>query len=99
MSDNGYDKNRILRYLDSPSRVGFWTIDEAVALILPSTLGLLFEFPLTGIFLSVATYMFARFIKRNIGGRLFRDAAYWFLPGVHRRNKIKIPSNIRKFIG
>ena len=51
MSD--YDKNVILRYLDSPSRIAFWTIDEMGVLFAPAAFGFIFEFPIIGIAISV----------------------------------------------
>ena len=94
-----YNNNIILRYLDAPSRIAFWTMDEAKALLGPLSLGLLFGFPLLGFSLSIISFTSLKYIKQNIGGGLLRHAAYWYLPAMENKLRIKIPSYIREYIG
>ncbi len=94
-----YTRNVILKYIDAPSRIAFWTVDEAKALLIPLSLGLLFSFPIIGFLISITSYVALKFIKQNIGGGLLRHAAYWYLPGAERKLKFRIPSNIREYIG
>jgi conjugal transfer pilus assembly protein TraL len=94
-----YNKNVILKYVDAPSRIAFWTMDEAKALLIPGGLGFLFGFPLIGLGLSIACYFILKFVKQNVGNGLIRHAAYWYLPGLERKLKIKVSSAIREYIG
>lgn len=93
------DRNVILRYVDAPNRIAFWTMDEAKALLIPASLGLLFYFPLTGLGVSIFSYMGLKYIKQNLGDGLLKNAAYWYLPKVDRKLKVKIPSATREYIG
>ncbi|CAL7960200.1 conjugal transfer pilus assembly protein TraL [Alphaproteobacteria bacterium] len=94
-----YDRNVILRYLDNPTRIAFWTIDEISMLFLPSMLGCIFGFPVSGLFISIVSYVMLKFFKNNMGGGVLKHATYWYLPLLHRSMKIKIPSYIREYIG
>lgn len=94
-----YDKNVILRYLDSPTRIAFWTIDEISSLFLPIAFGCIFKFPLIGLILSAFLYLSLKYVKQNIGGGFLRHVIYWYLPGMHNSMKVKIPSHIREYIG
>ncbi|WP_165379549.1 type IV conjugative transfer system protein TraL [Rickettsiales endosymbiont of Peranema trichophorum] len=94
-----YDRNVILRYLDSPTRIAFWTTDEMSALFLPISLGCLFKFPMTGLVLSILTYAALRYVKQYIGGGFLRHAFYWYLPGMHKSMRLRIPSHVREYIG
>jgi type IV conjugative transfer system protein TraL len=94
-----YNRNVILRYIDAPSRIAFWTMDEARGLLIPASLGFLFGFPLIGLVLSIACYSGLKVAKQNLGGGLLKHAAYWYLPKVDRRLKVKIRSEIREYIG
>lgn len=96
---NDYDKNVILRYLDSPSRIAFWTIDEIGVLFLPAAFGFIFEFPIIGIAISVVGYLTLKYIKHNIGGGVIRHAIYWYFPSMERNLKKKVKSHIREYIG
>jgi conjugal transfer pilus assembly protein TraL len=93
------NKNVILRYMDAPGRIAFWTMDEAKALLIPLSLGLLFYFPLTGLGVSIFSYMSLKYIKQNLGDGLLKHAAYWYLPRVDKKLKVRIPSEIREYIG
>lgn len=94
-----YDKNIILRYLDNPTRIAFWTVDEMAALFLPIAIGCIFGFPVTGLAMSVASYMGLRYVKQNIGDGFLRHGIYWYLPGTHKGLKKVPPSYIREYIG
>ncbi len=93
-----YDRNVILRYLDNPTRLAFWTVDEMAALFCPVAAGCLFGFPLIGAIGSALSYVGLRYLKQNIGGGFLKHAMYWYLPGMHTALKIKIPSYIREYI-
>jgi type IV conjugative transfer system protein TraL len=94
-----YDRNVILRYLDNPTRIAFWTLDEMGVLFIPIALGCIFSFPILGMMLSVSSYMLLKYIKQNIGGGFLKHVLYWYLPGMHKSMKIKIPSHVREYIG
>lgn len=94
-----YDRHYILKYMDAPSRVAFWTMDEAQALFIPSGFGFLFGFPLIGLLVALILYALLKHIKQNVGTSLMRHAAYWYLPGVHKKLKVQVLSEIREYIG
>lgn len=94
-----YHRNVILKYLDSPSRFAFWTIDEISILLVPFFSGFLLDAPLRGIICAIGGYMLLKQIKTNIGGAKLRHAMYWYLPWVHTGMKVRIPSHIREYIG
>lgn len=92
-------RNIIFKYVDSPSRIAFWTVDEAQALFIPISLGLLFSFALTGLVISIISYVALKYIKLNVGEGLVKHAVYWYLPKRERRLRYKVPSYIREYIG
>jgi conjugal transfer pilus assembly protein TraL len=94
-----YDRNVILRYLDNPTRIAFWTVDEMAALFVPLALGCIFSFPITGVILSIVIYNILKYVKQNVGGGFLRHVIYWYLPGMHRSLKSKVRSDIREYIG
>ncbi|RYE15441.1 MAG: type IV conjugative transfer system protein TraL [Rickettsiales bacterium] len=94
-----YNRNVILRYLDAPLRIAFWTIDEAQAIIIPLSIGLVFGWPLLGVISSIGCYLSLKYIKRYFGGGLLRHIIYWYFPGSFSKTKFKIKSYIRKYIG
>lgn len=94
-----YDKNVILRYLDNPTRIGFWTIDEMAILFLPIAFGCIFGFPVSGLVLSVVGYIGLRYAKQNIGRGFLTHVMYWYLPCMHKALKAKVRSHIREYIG
>ena len=94
-----YDKNVILRYLDNPTRIAFWTIDEIAAIFVPSASGFIFGFPITGVGLCIIIFIALRYIKQHVGGGFLKHALYWYLPGMHRALKNKVKSHVREYIG
>lgn len=70
----------IPRRLDDPERIGFWTVDEAIAMAAPFALGLLFKGVVFGIAGGLAAYFLLK--KAKGGGRenIALYALYWHLP-------------------
>lgn len=94
-----YDRHFIMRYLDNPTRIAFWTVDEMAILFLPIAIGCLFGFAFTGLIISAISYAAYRHLKNNIGHGLLRHAMYWYLPSLHKGNRFPIASYIREYIG
>jgi len=94
-----YDRNVILRYLDNPTRIAFWTIDEMAALFVPSMFGCIFQFVGIGVLMSVGTYLGLKYLKQSFGGGVLRHAMYWYLPGMHKVMRIRILSYVREYVG
>ncbi|MEO0347720.1 MAG: type IV conjugative transfer system protein TraL [Pseudomonadota bacterium] len=94
-----YNRNVILKYLDSPSRFAFWTIDELLALMVPFLGGFILEIPLKGIILSGLSYWLLRKSKQFIGGAKLSHLIYWYLPSSNPSKKLRLPSHIRQYLG
>ena len=94
-----YHRNVILRYLDNPTRIAFWTVDEIATLFLPVSIGCIFGFPVTGFILSVVLYFSLKHFKQSFGLKALRHGMYWYLPGIHKAMKVQIKSHIREYIG
>lgn len=99
MQESEYDKYVILRYLDNPVRILFWTIDEMLIVFAPIAIGFISGFP--GISLIIATlgYLGLRYIKTHFGNGLLRHAIYWYLPFTETSLQVKVKSYIREYIG
>lgn len=74
----------IPRRLDEPERIAFWTLDEALVLLLPILTGLIMSWVLTGFVLGLSLFMALKKFKGNGSTNLVRFALYWFLPNVFR---------------
>lgn len=94
-----YNRNIILIYLDAPSRVAFFTMDEAMALLVPFFAGLLFGFPGSGTIIGLVSCIGMKQCKAMLGGRILSHGMYRYFPGMHKRLRIQIPSTKRRYIG
>ena len=88
----------LFHHLDAPLRLLYWTLDEAMVLIMPAFLGLGFERPLLGLFLSGLGFWGLRQLKKRCGLSVLTHVLYWLLPS-HKRFPHLPPSSIREVVG
>jgi conjugal transfer pilus assembly protein TraL len=94
-----YDHHILLHHLDDPLRILYWTIDEAVLILLVPYLGLAFNHPLLGILLSGGGFYLLRQLKARFGRRSLKPALYWYFPHPKRKLPKMPPSYIREYWG
>jgi uncharacterized membrane protein len=94
-----YGHNTMLRYLDAPPRLLFWTLGESIILLLVILLPLmLLEDAMALIAMVTGLYGSSRLLKF---WRRFdvKALSYWYLPYRKGQLKYDIPSHKRSFIG
>jgi conjugal transfer pilus assembly protein TraL len=92
-------EHRILHHLDDPLRIFYWTMDEALVLLLSPFIGTAMDHPFLGIGCSLlGTWALVK-LKKRIGGGTLRHAFYWFFPHNPRLYSMTPPSFIREYIG
>ena len=93
------DKYYIPRYLDEPTKIILWTIDEFLCFIIPfATLFLCFNAPVSAMVIGFAMVFLLRRIKGEQGNCYLYHLMYWHLPNIVKL-KTTPPSFIRQFIG
>lgn len=91
---------RIPKYLDAPERYLFWTVDEAIALLAPLSIGLLAGHFMLGLVLGPLCMMGLKRLKGNQGDQVIVQAFYWYLQTpLGPRFKVVPPSGIREYLG
>lgn len=70
----------IPRHLDDPEKIGFWTIDEAIAMVGPFALGIVFKSIMIGIVGGLVCYFALKKIKGGGRENVALYAFYWHLP-------------------
>lgn len=93
------DKNHIPQYLDEPTRIILWTIDELILFLVPLLI-LFFGFDqlILGIGVGVALVFGLRKLKGEQGHYFLHSLMYWYLPAIVRF-KSTPPSYYREFLG
>lgn len=88
------------RYLDEPERFLCWTVDEAIVMVLPMVLGLLWHVSGTGLFLGFMAFFAYQHIKnRTEGFFTLYGFCYWHLPNGLTPWRLLAPSWVREVIG
>lgn len=93
-----YDSHLILHHLDDPLRILYWTMDEALVLLLPLFAGLGTGHPLVGFVCASIGFWCVKTVKKRFGLSTLRHALYWYFP--HSRSKLPHtpPSYIREWM-
>lgn len=93
------DKNHIPQYLDEPTRIILWTIDELILFLVPLLI-LFFGFDqlILGIATGIALVFGLRKLKGEQGHYFLHSLMYWYLPAIVRF-KSTPPSYYREFLG
>ena len=90
----------IPKYLDVPERYLFWTVDEAIALIAPLSVGLLAGHFVLGLVLGPLCMTGLKRLKGNQGEYVIVQAFYWYLQTAFGpRLKVLPPSYVREYLG
>lgn len=85
--------------LDEPERIGFWTIDEFVALAGPFFIGILTQLIIWGIVFGILGWWALRKAKAGRAGSWLIHAAFWYLPSGVTGVKTVPPSHLRVMAG
>lgn len=89
----------ILNYLDLPPRILIWPVSEVIFVVMPTLLGLVLGFYISGIILSVLGIWGIRVYKKKIGLGRLSGFLYWYLPPNASQYPVTPPSYIREWIG
>ena len=96
---NNQNRYRIPQHLDDPEKLGFWTIDEAAAFLLPVILGIIGKVFITGFFAGcVAGYLLKK-AKGTEQANILLSAAYWYFPYRFFNFRFIPPSYQRRLVG
>lgn len=97
MSDEG--KYYIPRYLDEPTRIILWSVDEFIGFFLPFlVLFLYFNSPIMAVMVGIIMVLALKKIKGEHGHYFILNIIYWYLPKIIKF-KHTPPSHLRNFIG
>ena len=93
------DKSHVPQYLDEPTRIILWTIDELILFLVPLFV-LFFGFDqlVLGIVIGIALIFGLRKLKGEQGHYFLHSLMYWHLPAIVRF-KSTPPSYYREFLG
>jgi conjugal transfer pilus assembly protein TraL len=93
------NKNHIPQYLDEPTRIILWTIDELVFFLAPFLILFLgFDQTVLGAITGVVLVLSLRKLKGEQGHYFLYSVMYWHLPAMVRFKSCP-PSYYREFIG
>lgn len=93
------DKNHIPQHLDEPARLILWTIDEAVAFLVPFLIFLWgFNQTVLGTIIGVVLVLVLKKLKGEQGHYFIYSLMYWYFPAMVRF-KSTPPSHFREFLG
>ncbi|MEM8985157.1 MAG: type IV conjugative transfer system protein TraL [Pseudomonadota bacterium] len=70
----------IPKRLDDPEKIGFWTIDEAIAIAGPFALGIVFKAIVVGIVGGLACYFILKKMKGSARENFALYMLYWHFP-------------------
>jgi len=98
MSDD-YDQHIILQHLDDPLRFLHWTVDEAIAIVVPIFFCFAIDHAIYGIFGAGGSFFLLKYIKKKFGLESLKHVLYWFLPKSEKKLPNSPASHIREYIG
>ena len=93
------DRYTIHSHLDDPELIGFWTLDEFLAMIIPFAWGILSQHIFIGLISSVLAWWGLRKLKAGRAVSWIIHSAYWYLPGAFMGLKATPPSHLRLMAG
>ena len=94
-----YEKYYIPKHLDEPAKFVFWTIDEAIIMLVPMIMGIVQSYTITGIFLGLGFMVLWKRMKGRDQSNLLMYGGYWHLPSMLYNLKFTPKSFYRFFIG
>lgn len=92
------EKFYIPKHLDDAPRFLFWSIDEAMAAILPLACGLILGLKLLTPVITIVSFKGWKKFKGSNGGGAIRAIMYWHYPSKIVGAKALPESSIKKFI-
>lgn len=93
------NRHVILNHIDSPIKILFWNRGELLMLMGPFFLGLLSDFFIEGVFLSLFNWWVVSKYKSLFGKGQLQSVMYWHFPHAKKRLKKIPPSYIREYVG
>jgi conjugal transfer pilus assembly protein TraL len=93
------DRYFIHEHLDAPELIGFWTLDEFLAMIVPFGWGILTQHIFIGIVVSVVVWWAFRKLKAGKASSWLLHLAYWYLPASFTGLRATPPSHLRLMVG
>ncbi len=87
----------IPRRLDEPERWMFWTVDEALTMLVPVITGMMTGFLLPGVVIGIGGFVLLRRLKGNGQANLGLYALYWYFPNVFNFRATPL-SAIRRYV-
>jgi len=87
----------IPRRLDEPERWMFWTVDEALTMLVPVITGMMTGFLLPGAVIGIGGFVLLRRLKGNGQANLGLYALYWYFPNVFNFRATPL-SAIRRYV-
>ena len=86
----------ILSHIDSPARILFWAVGQFVICVIPLCLGMVFDYFIIGVSMSIAVMLGFKIFNKTFGRKRFQAIAYWYLPTSERLRNMRIPpSHVR----
>ncbi len=92
------EKHVILKTLDTPLKILFWTVPEILMLMVPPFVGLMLNQLTLGIGMSVMGVWISRKYQEHFGKGQWAAVRYWFLPSPGRFKSLPA-SSIREYLG
>lgn len=93
------DRYTIPSHLDDPELIGFWTLDEFLAMAIPFVWGILTQHILIGLMVSGLGWWGFRKLKAGKASSWVLHMAYWHLPSSFTGLKATPPSHLRVMVG
>lgn len=93
------DRYSIPSHLDDPELIGFWTLDEFLAMAVPFIWGILTQHVVIGLVLAVLGWWGFRKLKAGRATSWIFHMAYWYLPSSFTGLKATPPSHLRIMVG
>ncbi|MBV2149987.1 type IV conjugative transfer system protein TraL [Sphingobium sp. AS12] len=93
------DRYVVPQHLDDPELIGLWTLDEALAMIIPFVWGILTQHILIGTIFSFAGWWGLRKAKSGRKASWLFHLAYWHLPAGFTGLRATPPSHLRLMAG
>jgi conjugal transfer pilus assembly protein TraL len=87
----------IPRRLDEPERWMFWTVDEALTMLVPVITGMMTNFLVVGAVIGIGGFVLIRRLKGNGQANLGLYALYWFFPNIFNFKATPL-SAIRRYV-
>ena len=93
------DRYAVPQHLDDPELIGFWTLDEFIAMAVPFIWGILAQHVLLGLGLSIFGWWGFRKLKAGRAAAWAIHMAYWHLPAGFTGLRAVPPSHLRLMVG